>query len=88
MRTSQSRHSLGANRSPLAFSLIELIAAMSVVLALAIVAFAYASSYKSGVENTKRLGDIDALQNVANSYFKAKGAYPTPRANAIPYDKE
>ena len=77
-----------SNSRKRAFSLIELLAALSVVMALAVVAFAYGNSYKDNANNSKRLADIDALQNVADTYFRAKSTYPTPKANAIPYDKD
>jgi prepilin-type N-terminal cleavage/methylation domain-containing protein len=70
-----------------AFTLVELLVAVSIVATLAVVAVAYGNTYKESQYNERRLADVGTLETAADSYFAAKNEYPEPTANRIYYDQ-
>ncbi len=70
----------------LGFSLAEIIMTILITLTIWIIWVTYSHNYKLSQYNTKRIADIDTLQNTINSYYEVNKTYPEPNWNKQYYD--
>ncbi len=71
-----------------AFSMVELIIAISIVIILWMVAVTSMDSVKDKSNNTRILSDIDTLKNGFKSYLQEKSEYPMPKWNLKFYGED
>ncbi len=69
------------------FSLAEIIMTILIILTIWIIWVTYSHSYKLSQYNTRRIVDIDTLQNTINAYYEVNKIYPEPNWNKQYYDE-
>ncbi len=70
-----------------AFSMVEVIVVISIMIILSSVAITYFSNKDTSTNNTKITTDLKVLQTSFEKYFQDKQSYPMPEWNKKNYDK-
>gem|GEM_PF-1854237 len=71
-----------------AFSIVEILVAISIIVILSAIAITYSSNKEITTQNTKIKTDISTIETSFEKYFADKQSYPMPDGNKKFYDNQ
>lgn len=70
-----------------AFTLVEILVAISILATISIVAYVSVSGHMKIANNATRISTIDSLHLSLSDYYQLKKVLPEPDSNYIAYDE-